>query len=164
MQTARDLMLLAAVAFNNGKYDDAGALFATALSSEDAPQLLERLGDMEFQPEAEPTVTAGATHMSLREISQALSAAIEDTMDDEEGVATASDDEDEEDLDEEEDEDDLDEEEDEGDDEEESDDFDPDNGGETILPSSISSVQVKRKEGGSKLIISGLNSPIKLKQ
>ena len=185
--TARDLLLLAAVAFENKQFSEAGALFATALSSDDAPQLLETLNNLSIQEQA-ATASAGEKRMSLREVSQALSAAIEETVGEgQPGVATASDDEDEleddeelddaESEDEDEDSDDEDDEEDDGvegvedDEDEESDDVDPDEGGETILPSSISSVSssvaVKRKEGASKLIISGVggvNTPIKLKQ
>lgn len=188
---ARDLLLLAAVAFENKQFNEAGALFATALSSDDAPQLMETLNKLAID-EQTAVASAGEPRMSLREISKALSAAIEDTVGEQSpGVATASDDEDEddesesdadEDADEDEDEesedeeseeedDDSDDEEDE-DDDEESDDLDPDEGGEKILPSSISSATspgtVKRKDGAaSRLIISGVggvNTPIKLKQ
>lgn len=187
--TARDLLLLAAVAFENKQFSEAGALFATALSSDDAPQLLETLNNLSIQEQAATASAGGEKRMSLREVSQALSAAIEETVGEgQPNVATASDDEEEdgddeleddelEDEDEDAEDEDEEDDEDEGaegsddDEDEESDDIDPDEGGETILPSSISSVSssvaVKRKEGASQLIISGVGgvkTPIKLKQ
>lgn len=50
--TSRDLLLLAAVAFQKQRFDKAGQLFAAALSSDDAVELLTEL-DVEGNLEAE---------------------------------------------------------------------------------------------------------------
>jgi hypothetical protein len=178
--TARDLLLLAAVAFENKQFDNAGALFASALSSADAPEFLETLNKMTIDGEElnAPDEAVAGEKMPMSKIAKAIAASMEETVEDVEGVSLSSDDEDEDDEelddedmdedseDEEDESEDEDDEDDEDDEESESDDIDPNEGGERILPSSISSdsgTTVKSK-GTPKLIISGISSPIKLKQ
>lgn len=149
MQTARDLMLLAAVAFKNGKFDDAGALFASSLSSEDADSFLNevnRLGN----PTAEnlDIESVSSANMSLSQIAQSLSGAIK------ESVIEAGD-EDEESEDEEE----MEDEESEDEDEDEEEDSEDD---ESVSTSS-SGIQ-RRSKSEPQLVISVANSPIKLRQ
>lgn len=146
MKTSRDLMLLAAVAFKNQKFDDAGALFASALSSEDTSQFLDAINGLD-NPDAEPLAiesVSTSSGMTLSQIAKSLSSAIQ------EQVGTASEDEDEDAEDE--------------DDESESDDEESDDESEsTSSGKPVSNIQ-RRSKGEHKLIISGINSPIKLKQ
>ena len=149
MQTARDLMLLAAVAFNNGKFDDAGALFASALSSDDAGSFLNevnRIGNPDAENLDIESVSSG-DGMSLSQIAQSLSGAIKESM--------AGDDESED-----EDEDMEDEESEDSDEEDEEEDSEDE---ESISTSSGSGIQ-RRSKGEPRLVISVANSPIKLKQ
>lgn len=141
MQTARDLMLLAAMAFKNGKFDDAGALFASSLSSEDADSFLNevnRLGNPEAENLDIESISSNGG-MSLSQIAQSLSGAIKESV--------SGDDEDEEDESEDE-------------DEEEEEDSEDD---ESVSTSSGSGIQ-RRSKGEPPLVISVANSPIKLRK
>lgn len=145
MKTARDLLLLSAVAFQQGKFDDAGALYASALSSEDSAELLQELNKL-GQPEAAPLETETSVSsggMTLSQIAKSLSTAIG------ENAAEAGDDEDEEDDDSE------------SDDEEDSDEDDTDSSESTS--STAPQSQVQRKSKGERKLINSVTSPIKLK-
>lgn len=151
MKTSRDLMLLAAVAFKNGKFDDAGALFASSLSSEDSDSFLNevnRIGNPDAENLNIESVSSSATsNLTLSQIAQSLSGAIKDSVE-------SGDEEDEEDIDEEDQEDDE-EDIDEEDQEDEEDD-------ESVSTSSGSGIQ-RRSKGQPQLVISVANSPIKPK-
>jgi len=150
MKTSRDLMLLAAVAFKNGKFDDAGALFASSLSSEDSDSFLNevnRIGNPDAENLNIESVSSDTSNLSLSQIAQSLSGAIKDS------VESGDDDEDQEDEDEE----DLEDEEDT--DEEDEEDAEDD---ESVSTSSGSGIQ-RRTKGRPQLVISVANSPIKLK-
>lgn len=137
MKTARDLLLLSAVAFNQNKFEDAGALFASALSAADAPELLQELNKI-GQPDAEPlqTESVSSSGMTLSQIAKSLSSAIG------ENVAVAGDDADEE------------ESEDEEDEEEDSE----------STSSAAPQSNIQRRSKGERKLITSVNSPIKLKQ
>lgn len=152
MQTARDLMLLAAVAFQNKRYEDAGALFTTALSSDDAEEFINQLNSMN-NPDAEPLVkeAVASDGKSVSEIAAVISKAIESTSaDDEED----SDEEDEDEVEDDE----------ESDDEIEDDESDEEDSEAEASVSTSSGIERRNQTGERKLIISGINSPIKLKQ
>jgi hypothetical protein len=150
MKQARDLFLLSAIAYRQGKYDDSATLFATAMSSDDVEQFLEVLNE-------EQTVTSSSLLSPAKEIessleqaigifSTSLNTAIE--TEDEELVFPATS------------ETDLDESEDFDDDEENSSDVSsfP---GQTIIPSSLSN---EEKSKSRKIVISSsINSPVKLR-
>lgn len=163
MKTARDLLLLSAVAFNNKQFDDAGALFATALSSADAPELLQALntiGDPNAEPlDLESVSSAEIKPMSISRIAKSLSAAIEDQV----GEASDEDDSEDEDEDESEDDESEDEDEDDSEDDSEEDESEDDAEDESVSTSSGSTIQ-RRSKGEPQLVISSVNSPIKLKQ
>lgn len=147
MKTSRDLMLLAAVAFKNGKFDDAGALFASSLSSEDSDSFLNevnRIGNPDAENlNIESVSSSDTSNMTLSQIAQSLSGAIKDSVE-------SGDEEDEEDQ---EDEEDIDEEDQEDIDEEDEEDD------ESVSTSSGSGIQ-RRTKGR---LISVANSPIKTK-
>lgn len=101
---ARDLLLLAAVAYKNGKFDTAGSLFASSMASEDADALMSKIHEMDMEQES------NSSDKTLNEIAKILGQSMSDDSDletPEEGT--------------------------------ESDDMDPNNPGERIVPSSISS-------------------------
>lgn len=75
MNVARDLLVLSIQAHQNGKFADAGTLYAAALASDDAPALLAHL---EQEPEALEAEASDTKRTSLAEIAQALSAAMEE--------------------------------------------------------------------------------------
>jgi hypothetical protein len=149
MKQARDLFLLSAIAYRQGKYDDAATLFATAMSSDDADQFLEVLNE-------EQTVTANTLLSTGKEIessldqaitlfSSSLSTAIE--AEDEELLILSASETNEEDLE----------------------DFDDDETssdvssfpGQNIIPSSLSNEE--KPKSRKILISSNINSPVKLR-
>ena len=73
MNVARDLLVLAIQAHGQKKFSDAGTLFASALASEDAPELLQHL-QTPFEIQSE----SSDSKVSLAEIARALSASIEE--------------------------------------------------------------------------------------
>lgn len=151
MKTSRDLMLLAAVAYKNGKFDDAGALFAASLSASDADEMLQTLNCLD-NPDAEVLEiesVSSSSDMSLSAIVESISAAIG-----EHHAATASD----EDEDSEEEDEDLDDEDSEEEDEEEEDE-EEDEDDESLSTSSAA----PQSKGEPTFILQG-SSPIKLKQ
>lgn len=121
MSLTRDMLVLAAVAFREKRYSDAGTLFATAMSCDDFEEFFENLSKMDTE------TSLSFSEKTLAQISKEISLSMEDPETD----AT----EDEEEI--------------------ESDDLDPDNPGELLLPSSISSK--------SSVVIKASKSPIGIK-
>jgi ribonuclease E len=153
MKTSRDLMLLAAVAFKNGKFDDSGALFAASLSASDADEMIQTLnclGNPDAEPlEIESESVSSSSEISLSQIVQSISAAIGDHQ-----MATASDeDSEEEDQDEEEE-----------DEEEEDEDLDEDEDSEEEDEEDEESTSSTRPAKVEQTFILQGSSPIKLKQ
>lgn len=151
MKTSRDLMLLAAVAFKNGKYDDAGALFAASLSADDSDTMLESLNSLGNE-DAEPLnieSVSSSSEVSLSEIVASISNAIGDHQ-----AATASSEDDSEETPDEEDED----EEDEADEEEEDEEEDTDS-----ATASSNAPRIVRRPAGEHTLVIQANSPIKLR-
>lgn len=84
MKLARDLLLLSAAAHANQQYEQAGALFAHALASDDAQELLAAIEKLENGDEASvssvtPEVQPSNNFMSLSRIARSLSEAIQQT-------------------------------------------------------------------------------------
>jgi hypothetical protein len=160
MKQARDLFLLATIAYQQGKHSDAGTLFATAMASSDVNEFLDLLNE-------ENTVTAGtmlATSKSIETtLSQAVnrfSASLSEEAEDEELTSlpklsdAGTEGEDDTELDE--------------DDEDFNDDIDTDNPGCKVLPSSLSStvkvLPLANTKPSTRIIISStLKSPVKVK-
>jgi len=154
---ARDLLLLAAVAYRNGRYEEAGSLFATSLSSSDADELLQEL-DVEGDLDAEDlrpssgdweSESSDAPRAGLESISKSLADAmslIPSLSADEEVEPSEL----------------LAEDEEDGDDAP-SDDWNPGVPGQKIVPSSLSS----GNHGGGPhpmRLVMGSESPVRIKQ
>ncbi len=154
---ARDLLLLAAVAYRNGRYEDAGSLFATSMSSSDATELLQELdieGDLgvdDLQPPSGDweSESSDAPRAGLESISKSLADAMSliPSLSASEDVDTP----------------DLEDEEEEDSDDAVSDDFNPGMPGQKIVPSSLSSAN---HGGGSRptRLVMGSKSPVGIKQ
>jgi hypothetical protein len=126
MSLTRDMLVLAAVAFREKRYSDAGTLFATAMSCDDSEEFFENLSKMD-------ETSLSFSEKTLAQISKEISLSMEDPETD--ATEDEEDEEDEEEI--------------------ESDDLDPDNPGELLLPSSISSK--------SSVVIKASKSPIGIK-
>jgi hypothetical protein len=159
MKTSRDLMLLASVAFKNGKFEDAASLFAASLSSDDSEAFMQALNTMD-DPKAEPleieSVSSGAP--SLSEIVASIANALSDHQ-----IATAAEeDEDDEESNDANEEEVGDDDTDEDEDDEESEDEDGDD--ESVSTASAAKTSgVKRLPKGEQNLVQKVNSPIKLK-
>lgn len=156
MKTARDLLLLSAVAFQQNKFDEAGSLYAAALASSDANELLQalnKLGDPNATPlEQEAVASSG---MSLSQIAASLSSAIGD-------MAEAEASEDDEDAD---DESESDDDEDDDEESESSEDESGDTGAPKTAQASAAPSKVQRKsKQGERKLVNSVSSPIKLVQ
>lgn len=163
MKTARDLLLLSAVAYQQNKYEDAGALFAAAMASDDAPELLQAVNKLD-DPKAEPleleivptasTSSGEEKPLTLAQISKRIGTAIAADGEEEDTYEGGGDD-DELESDEE-----VDEEEEEDSDESEVED------GDSLSAVASSAIGIKRKavktNTAPKLSVS-VSSPIRLK-
>ncbi len=142
---ARDLFLLSAIAFKNGKFDQSASLFATSLSSDDAAEFLSQIEAMDDQPIAAEASTEVKSTMSdivrsIRDQIELTNAALAADESDEDPDAVDEQDQDDdsgvnEDV--------------EDDPEAASDNVDPNNPGEYIVPASLSSVNSMVKVKGS---------------
>lgn len=155
---ARDLLLLAAVAFQQKRYDAAGNMFAAAMSSDDAQELLEHLdveGDLKSGDEGSDdwniSESGDAPRASLAEISKSLSNAMSDFP------ALSADDDEEDDTSE------IPDEEEEDSDDADSDDFDEEVPGQKIIPSSLSSAHQGGGSAKTVKLVMGSNSPVRIK-
>lgn len=139
MSVSRDLFLLSAIAFQQGQYDKAASLFASSLSADDANEFLDQVDQMVSDiPLLDPEAVSSGSKASLSSIAQIIKASMKLAAE-----STSAADFDEEDTEEDPSEDEDDESPEDEDDEStelESDDADPDNPGERIIPSALSSV------------------------
>jgi hypothetical protein len=161
--TSRDLLLLAAVAFGQRRYESAGSLFAAALASDDAPALLDFL-DTERTLDDDGIEGIGtasdAPRSRLSEIAKSLSSAMSDPEFDSNMVSTSADASDDDDDDE-----DTDPNADEQEDDDDSgdpvsDDVNSSFAGEVVIPSSLSSV---RDNAPRQRLVMSVDSPVRLK-
>lgn len=155
---ARDLLLLAAVAFRNNKFDNAGAMFAAAMSSEDADELISQL-DVEgiLKSDEASSIDNAEVNDAPRVGLAAIARSLSDAMS---YVSESSDeDEDEDDVDLPPIEDGIEEDEDEAD----SDDLDSEVPGRFIIPSSLSSGNQGGGHAVKVLLPAGVRTPIRVK-
>ena len=158
---SRDLLLLAAVAYRQGRFDTAGSMFAASMSADDADELLSQLDvEGDLAPDGEGTSDQGEnaeTGDAPRTGLAAIASTIEDAMS--AFASTSSDEEDEEDEDLPDVEDDIEEDTDDAD----SDDFNPEVPGQKIIPSSLSSSNQGGGERQKVVLVMGSSSPVRVK-
>jgi len=130
MSTARDLFLLSAIAFQEGKFEQAGLLITASLSADDAGEFLEQVDKLQDNVGEDQESTSSESNSSMSDIARQIALAMQDQDQDHEVLSA-------EDLDIEE-----------GSDADFKDDLedpvsdvvDPATPGETLIPSSLSGV------------------------
>ena len=161
MKHSRDLFLLSTIAFRQGKHQDAGSLFAAAMSATDSEEFLNLLNE-------ENTVTASTLLSIASDIELDLESACASFTS---SLSSSGEDEDEFNIEDEdsgdEDEDSGDEDEADFDDEDAGDDISSSMPGQRILPSSLSSNKPAKEQKpttGSRIVVSSsLKSPVRIK-
>jgi hypothetical protein len=150
MKQARDLFLLSAIAFQQGKHSDSGKLFATAMASSDVEEFLDLLNEERTVTSGSLLSTSRAIETSLEDATRLFAASLSEEAEDETivslpGLSEEADDEEDEDFD----------------------DIDSNMPGQRIIPSSISSSATPKAAPGttgSRIVISSsLRSPVKVK-
>jgi hypothetical protein len=156
---ARDLLLLAAVAYHEKRFDVAGEMFAASMSSSDAMELLTHLdeeGDLDLENKKddwEASESSDAPRTGLAAIAKSLTDAMSDFP-----ALAADDDEEEEESSEIEDE--IEEDADDAD----SDDFNSEVPGQKYVPSSLSSANQGGGNARKVTLIMSSASPVRIKQ
>lgn len=155
---ARDLLLLAAVAFNHGKHSEAGTLFATALSSDGAEELLREIDvegilDEDTLQSEQASLSSDAPRVGLAAIASSVADAMShvslssDDDEDEPGMPSLADEEDED-----------------SEDDDATDEISDEIPGATVLPSSLSSANQGGGATRKLKLVFGSNSPVRVKQ
>ena len=79
INVARDLFLLSAVAFRNGKYDQAGELFSAALSSDDSSEFLNVVQILDLEKSQAEQKKIATTRSTISDIAASISKAMGDS-------------------------------------------------------------------------------------